>query len=369
MKVIVIAAAVLTLCCRSSVGQTFDPTTPDGAALSAIQKTADPAEKAKLLEQFVQQYPDSHMVGWAWAQLQAGYLQAKDFDKALDAGEKSLARDPDVTEVAYNNLKAAEGKNDPDAVTKWADATSRAARKEVAGAKDAARVDYAKQVDTYTEYSDYATSLKTNDPAKIIELTESLEQRNPQSPYLSKAYGRYLNALQQSGGNDKAAAAAQREAERDPSNEDVLAVAAQTAMQQKDYQKDLTYSSKLVELMQTKAKPEGVDDGDWQKKKQTMTGIAYWMQGVGYNGTNRYSDADKALRNALPLVKADNRVLPMVLFQLGVADFQMGKTAKNMALIREALKYSQQSAAMKSPVQTDAQNNVKAISRALGGAH
>ena len=57
-----------------------------------------------------------------------------------------------------------------------------------------------------------------------------------------------------------------------------------------------------------------------------------------------------------------------MLFQLGVANFQLGKTGKNRALMREALKYSQQSAAMKSPVQTNAQNNVKAISAALGGA-
>ena len=53
-----------------------------------------------------------------------------------------------------------------------------------------ARSDYAKQVETYTEYSVYAASLKASDPAQIITLVESLEQRNPQSPYRSQAYGR-----------------------------------------------------------------------------------------------------------------------------------------------------------------------------------
>jgi hypothetical protein len=50
-----------------------------------------------------------------------------------------------------------------------------------------------------------------------------------------------------------------------------------------------------------------------------------------------------------------------------MADFQFGKASKNSAMMKDALKFSQQAAAMKSPVQTDAQNNVRAISKALGG--
>jgi Flp pilus assembly protein TadD len=94
--------------------------------------------------------------------------------------------------------------------------------------------------------------------------------------------------------------------------------------------------------------------------------MAYWIQGVSHNAQNQFADADKVLRNALLLVQNDNRLQGMVLFQLGVADFQLGKASKNTAMMRQALKFSQQSATLKSPVQTDAQNNVKAISRALG---
>jgi hypothetical protein len=90
------------------------------------------------------------------------------------------------------------------------------------------------------------------------------------------------------------------------------------------------------------------------------------MEGVSYNGKNQFGEADKALKQALPLVAGDTQLQPIVLFQLGVAEFQLGKASKNRAMMQQALKYSQQSAAMKSPVQTDAQNNVKAISAALG---
>ena len=369
MKSVVLMAALLIALSYPSKGQAFDPSTPDGGMVASIQKESDAGKKQAMLEEFVQKYPDSKNAGWAWGQLQTGYLQAQQYDKAIEAGQKSLASDPDAVEVAYNNLKAAEGKNDPDAVIKWSAETSRLARKEVASPKSGdgkEQIDYAKQVDTYTEYSIFATSLKTTDSAKVIALVESLEQRNPDSPYLSKAYGRYLNALRQAGQNDKAGAAAEKEAQRDPSNEDVLAFAADYDLRQKDMDKSLTYSTKLAGLMQSKAKPEEVSDADWQKKKTTLLGLAFWMEGVSYNGKNQFSDADKALREALPLVKGDNQLQPIVLFQLGVADFQLGKASKNRAMMQDALKFSQQSAAMKSPVQTDAQNNVKAISGALG---
>jgi tetratricopeptide (TPR) repeat protein len=362
---------MLLIACQWAVlGQkAFDPSTPDGAMVARIQKENDAAQRQALLEEFVKTYPSSEQAPWAWGQLQGIYLKAQQYDKALNAGQKSLAGDPDDVEVAYNNLKAAEGQDDADGVAKWAAETSRAARKEIQAFKpgdDKSRLDYDKQVDTYTEYSVYATSLKATDPAKIIALVESLEQRNPQSPYLSKAYGRYLNALRQTGQNQKAGTAAEQEAERDPKNEDVLLVAGDYSMQTNAPEKTLTYATKLAEVMQTKPKPEGVSDADWQKKKETLTGVSYWMQGVADNSQKHYSQADKSLRHALPLVKSNNQVLPLVLFQLGVADFELGKASKSRAMMQDALKFSQQAAALKSPIQQQAQNNVKAISRVAG---
>ncbi|HTU46012.1 MAG TPA: hypothetical protein VMF91_13165 [Bryobacteraceae bacterium] len=369
MKTVILSVVLLAVSCCSIMGQVFDPSTPDGAMIAAIQKEADAAKKEGMLEEFVKTYPDSKNAAWAWGQLQASYLQAQQYDKAIEAGQKSLASDPGQIDVAYNNLKAAEGKNDPDAVMKWSAETSRLARKEVASPKPGdgkEQIDYAKQVDTYTEYSIYATELKSGDGAKVIALVESLEARNPDSPYLSKAYGRYLAALQQQGQNDKAGAAAEKEAQRDPSNEDVLAFLADYDRQKKDFDKSLTYSGKLVEIMQSKAAPEGMADADWQKKKLKLLAFGLWIEGVSYNGKSQYAQADKALRAGLPLIKGEDQSQPRVLFQLGFADFELGKGTKNRAMMQDALKFSQQSAAMKSPDQTNAQNNVKAISAALG---
>src|SRR6476619_4325146 len=81
------------------------------------------------------------------------------------AGRPATAQKPTVDgvdlEKAYANLKESEGKKDYDGVLKWSGVTSEIARKTVAGTKLEGQsdeefkqaVDYARQVDVYTEYS------------------------------------------------------------------------------------------------------------------------------------------------------------------------------------------------------------------------
>ena len=72
-------------------------------------------------------------------------------------GEKALAANADNPVLAYNNLKASEGKNDPDGVIKWSAETSRLARKTIdsagtsGGADAKGRAEYAQQLDSYSE--------------------------------------------------------------------------------------------------------------------------------------------------------------------------------------------------------------------------
>jgi tetratricopeptide (TPR) repeat protein len=369
-----ILTATLLACLSSSLwGQKLliDTSTPEGKTLAGITQEQDSTRKQTMLEDFIETYPKSSQATWVYGQLQSLYLQEKQYDKVLDVGEKALAGGADNIDLAYNNLKAAEGKNDPDGVAKWSAETSRLARKTEQSTQPSdddakAAIDYAKQVDTYSEYSIYATVLKTTDPTKIIALVEPLDQRSPKSEYLSKSYGMYLNALRQTGQNDKAGESAEKEADRDPNNEDVLLVAADYNMQRQNQEKTLAYATKLSEVMQAKPKPAEMNDADWEKKKTTLLGAGYWMQGVVYSEQKKYAEANKALREALPLIKGNSQMLGIGLFHLGVANYELGKATKKRTLLHDALKFSQESAAIKGPLQAQAQANVKAISRQLG---
>jgi tetratricopeptide (TPR) repeat protein len=349
---------------------TINASTPEGELLQNIGQESDDAKKLALMQDFVSKYPKHEGAGWVYDQMQQAFLKQKDYDKALDAGEKALAADPEDLDAAYNNLKAGEGKTDPDLVKKWSAATSAIARKIAAGPAtsddEKQSVDHAKQVDTYTEYSLYATALQITDPAKVADLVDSLMERNPKSQYVPMLSGKYLTALQQSGKTDKASAMAEKIVAVDPSNADALLIAADSNLQKNRTDKAIAYATKVTEVLASKPAPEGVSAADWEKTRQAMLGRARWIAGVGYGAENKFGPADKALRAALPAVSGNSQLTATALFYLGLSNYQLGKTLGDKARTREGLKFFEQCSAIKSTLQDQALKNVRAIRGELG---
>jgi len=201
--------------------------------------------------------------------------------------------------------------------------------------------------------------MQTQDPRKRIALADALSARNPKSQYLPALVEMRFNAYRQLGDNANALATAEKAIETNPSSEDMLAFAAnQYAEKKREPDKVIAYSAKIVELMNSKAKPEGASDDDWAKKKKAMTGLAHYMAGTTLFDQKKLAPADKELRAALPLVDGNDQLKAATLFYVGLANYQM----KNVA---EALKFNQQCAAIKSPFQAKAAENVR-VMRAQG---
>ncbi len=293
----------------------------------------------------------------------------------LALGANAPAQEAQATDKlvdAYNKLKEAEGAKDAAGVLKWAAETSRIAREEQksAAADDDGkrRADYARQVDTYTEYSLSAAAMQAADPKDTIALVEALTNQNPKSQYLTQATGVYLRALQQTKQGDQANAAAEKILEADPNNDDALLIAADYNQGHKRFAQSAADGEKLVTAMQAKAKPEGANDADWDKMKRTKIGLGYWYAGVAYASQNKFAEADKALRAAVPSLPAGSEILGTGLFYLGLSDYKLAKAGGGKAMLQDALKFSQQSAALKSPMQTQAAANVKVIRGEVGPA-
>ena len=169
----------------------IDATTPEGQLLQQIGQTQEDAKKLALYEQFVSKAPPKHeAVGWVYEQMQPAYLKAGQPDKTLEIGAKLLAMNPDDAEAAHQNLLAAEAKNDPDLIRKWSDQTSQMARKVAQSPQPSidadqvekwkARVNYATQLDTYTEYAIYTAGMKADGPAQAHRTDPSV-LRGPES--------------------------------------------------------------------------------------------------------------------------------------------------------------------------------------------
>lgn len=351
--------------------------TPEGQLLQNIgQETSNMDRKMAMMEDFLQKYPKHDSAGWVLEQVITQQLKSNAFDKVLVSCQQLLAMDPDDPSAAHSCLKAAEGKKDIAGILKWAPATSALARKLAASPqpKDEEaveswknQVDYAKQLDTYTEYSLYAAALATTDPNQKIALRDALEKQNPKCQYLPQIEGQYFLALRQTNQSDKAIAFAEKVLEREQTNEDMLLAVADNLINKKGSpDKIIEYSTKLAQLMESKPKPEGVSDDDWNKRKNLMAGLGHWMAGVTYFNQNKLAESDAALRKALPYIVGNDALNSQALFTLGLSNYKMGEPKKDKKLMAEALKFNAQCAAIKSPFQGQAAKNAQVIRQQYG---
>jgi tetratricopeptide (TPR) repeat protein len=345
-----------------------DAEKPEGKLLQQIMQENDTGKKAALMEQFTGEFPKLEQTAWVLEQLQAMYVKANQPDQIIATGQKLLALDPDDPEAALQCLKAAEAKKDIPMIVSFSAKTSANARKMINAPKPADaeqveswknNVDYAKQVDTYAEYSIYRAGLESRDPKTTIELLELLVQRNPNSEYAAKTQQPLFLAYRQAGQNDKAIAMAEKVLATDQTNEDMLLVVTDNyAQNKKEPAKVHEYSAKIVEIMAAKPKPEGMADADWAARKNLITGLAHYMSGKLYASEGKHAQADTELRAALPLI-ADN-MKPEVNFLLGLANYKMQKP-------QEAVTYFRACAAAASPFKAEANRNVLRIQQEYRG--
>lgn len=342
---------------------TINLTTHEGQLLQQVKEEPDDAKKVTLMEQFLTQYPNHEGAVWVYSQMVVSCTNLGQLDKALAAADKVLAQDPSDLETAFAAMKAAEAKKDPDVVRKWAVRSSDLARK-VAQVPKAAdedddafkqRIDSAKHLDTYTEYVLFNSAVQTPEAARKVELLKTLVERAPDSTYLSQGYGLYFAALVQSGDIPAAVVVAEKLIAKGQGNELMLATAGDFYLRQnREPQKVVDYSSKLIELVSATSKPDGVSDADWQKTQKYFLGLGQWMMGVVYCSQSKFGEANKVLRTALPLLEGNDETKAGALFNLGIANSHL----RNLA---DAVKYFEECAAIKSPYQPKCTENLKSI--------
>jgi hypothetical protein len=286
----------------------------------------------------------------------------------LLVGAPAVVRTQDL-EGTYQSLKDAEAKNDAASVKKLSAETSALARAAIAEAapeaaeeKDAwtKRVAYARDVDSYSEYALYAVAVKSQ-PATTVDLLAALEEQNPKSKYLDQGYAYYLYALSQAGASAKIPAIAEKGLASFPDNPDLLLFMADHSYSAKQSDRALSYANRLVASLGKHPKPEGMAEGDWERKKSTSLGRGYYYAGVISGEKNQYAASDKNLRAALPLIKGNDAMMGPALFYLGVDNYNLGKMTMNKAKVLEAAKFSDQCAAITGPYAEQAWKNSAAM--------
>jgi len=246
-------------------------------------------------------------------------VRADDLDDAL-AALKAAEPSKDVAKIKQLAAAAHE------TAKKWETATPPT---EADKENYEARARYALEVDTYSEYALYALALQ--EPKDAADLTATIEKQNPKSKYLDMP--------------------------------DLLSVLADNALSRKQPDRALSYANRIIAEAGKKV-PEGITEADWERSKNTALGRGYWTAGVILAEQQKFKDADRDLRAALPLIKGNNAMLGPALFYLGVANYNLSKMTNNKPRMVEAAKFSEDSAKIQGPYQDQAYKNSLAMKTA-----
>jgi hypothetical protein len=276
---------------------------------------------------------------------------------------------PDELEKSYQSLKAATANKDVEQVKKLAAETSAMARKVIAAPEPAGDIQkenwkrdvaYAADIDLYTEYALYALAVQSP-PETLIELVLTLEKQNPKSKYMDEVYGYYFAALARTGAAARIVPSAEKALAIFPDCEDTLLVLADDALSRQQPDKAAEYAARIIAVLSNHPKPETLQQDDWDRKKGAALGRAYFVAGVVQAGKNQYMLADQSLRNCLPYVKDNEQMLATTLFQLGVMNYNLGKSAANKQLLLEGAEFSDRAARIPGPYAQSAANNARAM--------
>lgn len=330
----------------------LDQTSAEGLILMQITVQTDPQKRMALMEDFLTRFPKHPSVGWVYTNILENSLKDKEWDKALVMAEKLLSLDASDVEAAHAGLKSAEAKRDAALIQRWALLASDIARKEIAstkpegpGAKE--YLEYAQQIDAYTEYSLYALALENPDVKKRLELFQLIESRYPKGRYLAQIHAHYFSSANKSADKARAIQIAEGIIARGEPNEDMLLTVLNHYYEgEKDREKVLLYSSKLIEYFSSRARPEGVSAAGWQTKKAVSLGLAHWMAGVTQSFLNQLAESDRSLRAALPYLKGNAVLLAEAYFHLGLVNFKMGEQQNDMQRIGDAVRFNELCAAI-----------------------
>lgn len=372
MKLVVPALAVLLVAGALGADRhklDIDPESEDGILLQRIQQEPLPERKLAFLEKYVDQYPKAASLAWVYEQLLPIYVAAKQWDKVLGTAQSLLELDGADLDSAFAALQAAEARKDAELTRKYAIASWDAASKAVSAQKPAdpddladwtKQVEFANQAAAYSEYVLASQAALEPNWQRKSELVHSLEQRNPQSQYLA-AVKRNIR-IREEANPAQAFAMAERGLAADPNNEDYLMRIANHYMaHEEDLSKVLTYSLRVLEVLEKKRKPEGLTDEDWEKKKARYTGGANWMVGVVYGKQARYGLSDRYLRAALDQIQDDAQLLAAAYFYLGYDNYALAGQLRDKARAVEAAKFSKLCLAIEGPFQPLAQKNLEVL--------
>ena len=336
---------------------------------------ADPAQKLPLIDQFSQAHPDGDYQILADEQYVNYYLNAKQYDKAFEYGDKLFALDPDNFQNALNMIRAANEKGDTDKLFTYSEKAMsiiQAYRKSAAPAgtdaeawdrSKAERLAPQKANLDYLYQSLVSAAYSAKDPAKKASYFERLAKMYEGTPEGTQALTMAALSYQQAQQRPKMLTLANGVLAKDPDNIGMLLLLADDYSEKgEQLDKAETYAKKALSLADSAKKPEGVTDEQWKRENSVQKGLALSSLGQISLQKKLNPQAVDYLTKAAPLLKSNAVAFARNQYRLGFAYVNLKKNTDAKQAFTEA-------ASVDSPYKGPAQQKLAELSSAKAAPH
>ncbi len=339
-------------------------------AMTEINGEADAAKKLALIDKFSSTLGEGDMAIVADDLYVNYYVAQKNYDKAFEYGDKLFALDPDNFSNAVNMVRAASEKGDPDKLMAYGEKVPGILQRFKASPapsgieadtwerQKAATLENNKDNITYVEQAIFLGVYRTTNAAKRAALLTHFAEIFPGSPYANQALGVAATSYQQAQNVPKMLEVANGLLAKDPNNIGMLLLLSDYYSEKADQlDKAEASAKKVIAVLPTATKPEGVTDEQWQQQVSLEKGLALSSLGQVNISKKDNAAAVENLKAAAPLLKADEN-------SYGKNQYRLGFALLNLKRNAEAKDAFTQSASVNSAYKTLAQAKLKTFDAA-----
>lgn len=317
--------------------------------LTAINAATDPAQKLQLIDQFSQAHPDGDLQIVADEQYVSYYINAKQYDKAFEYGDKLFALDPDNYSNAVNMVRAANEKGDTEKLYAYGEkAAAILQRFKAMNAPEgtpadnwarmkAEKLESIRDNEDYIEQSLIRAAYGVKDPAKKADYLQRFAKMYPDTPQGEQALTVAVSAYQQAQNRAKMQEVANSILAKDPNNVGVLLLLADDYSERADQlDKAEAYAKKASSVVDTAKKPESLTDDQWKQQTSIQKGLA--LSALGQINIEKKQNAvavDNFIK-AAPLLKSNALLYARNQYRLGYAYLNLKKNPEAKQAFSEA---------------------------------